>query len=138
MSVCESRLQASQVRSIDLPSGKLAPSQAGQWLGWLAAFLEPDRLADARLMLSELVSNAVMHADLREGDPIHVTARVGPNRVQVSVCDRGRGFEPVDPPRRPPANTRGGLGLWVVDTLADGLRINGSKGSVCFEVAREG
>jgi anti-sigma regulatory factor (Ser/Thr protein kinase) len=138
MSVCDPHTQAGEARSIELRSDKLAPSAARRWLGWIDPYLGPRRFYDAQVMVSELVSNAVMHADLGAGDPIRLRARVEADRIRVSVCDNGRGFQPEDPPRRPPADVVGGLGLWLVGTLADRLKFDGARGRVCFEVAREG
>ena len=138
MSVCDPHLQPGEARSIDLRCGKLAPSEARRWLGWLGGYLDPRRFYDAQVMVSELVSNAVMHADLDAGDPIRLRARVEADRVRVSVWDGGRGFEPDDLPRRPSSEVVGGLGLWLVGTLADGLTFDGARGRVCFEVVRRG
>jgi anti-sigma regulatory factor (Ser/Thr protein kinase) len=138
MSICETKPQAGEARSIELPCGKRAPSEARRWLGWIDAYLDPRRFYDAQVMVSELVSNAVMHAELDAGDPICLRARVESDRILVTVCDRGRGFEPQNPPRRPTSDVVGGLGLWLVDTLADGLTFDGAKGRVSFEVARAG
>ena len=66
---------AVETRRTRVPSSPLAPRQARRWLGWLERYLPPDRLDSARLMVSELVSNSVMHAGLAEGEAIHVTAR---------------------------------------------------------------
>jgi anti-sigma regulatory factor (Ser/Thr protein kinase) len=138
MTACEPHRGAGDARSIELRCGNLAPSEARHWLVWLDDYLGPRRLYDAQVMVSELVSNAVMHADLEAGDPIRLRARVEADRVRVSVWDNGCGFEPDDPPRRPEADVVGGLGLWLVGTLADGLSFDGARGRVCFEIAREG
>jgi anti-sigma regulatory factor (Ser/Thr protein kinase) len=137
MSFCDPHTEAGEARSVELPCDKLAPSEARRWLSWIDAYIEPRRFYDAQVMVSELVSNAVMHAELDAGDPIRVRARVESDRIRVSVWDNGRGFDPEDPPRRPSADVVGGLGLWLVGTLADGLTFDGARGRVCFEVARE-
>jgi anti-sigma regulatory factor (Ser/Thr protein kinase) len=137
MSLRETRLEAGEARSIELSCGKQAPSEARRWLVWIDTYLDSRRFYDAQVMVSELVSNAVMHADLDAGDPICLRARVESDRILVTVCDRGRGFEPQDPPHPPAADVVGGrLGLWLVDRLADGLTFDGAKGRVSFEVAR--
>src|SRR5262245_60103065 len=136
MSGCETQQTTREARSIELACGKQAPSEARRWLVWIDAYLDPRRFYDAQVMVSELVSNAVMHADLDAGDPICLRARVESHRILVTVCDRGRGFEPAEPPRRPAGDVVGGLGLWLVDALADGLTFDGAKGRVSFEVAR--
>ena len=87
-------------------------------------------------MVSELVSNAVLHAGLAEGDAIHVMARADGARVEVMVCDCGRGFELEGRPTRPPPYVHGGLGLWMVDQLAASMKLDGARGRVSFELER--
>ena len=127
---------AVETRRTRVPSSPLAPRQARRWLGWLERYLPPDRLDSARLMVSELVSNSVMHAGLAEGEAIHVMARADDARVRIIVCDCGRGFELEGRPTRPPPHVHGGLGLWMVDQLADSMKLDGARGRVSFELDR--
>ena len=118
-------------------AGLDAPGDARRWADrWVRGFLEPRRAEDAMLIITELVTNAVLHSGLREGDPIHVTARVADDRVRIGVCDCGRGFELTAPPRLPRDPTPGGRGLWIVNRLADRLLVDGSTGRVVVEMSR--
>lgn len=87
-------------------------------------------------MVSELVSNAVVHSGLAEGEPIHVSARADRQRVRVSVSDCGAGFAPDWPPRLPEPGVSGGRGLWIVHQLADRVRVDGAQGRVLIELRR--
>jgi anti-sigma regulatory factor (Ser/Thr protein kinase) len=54
------------------------------------------------LLVSELVSNAVLHSDAPSGSEIHLSARqVGGDAIRVEVTDQGSGFvaTPRDPER---------------------------------------
>lgn len=93
---------SSTARRIDLPSGSDAPGRAREWLGWVRAYLGPGQLENARLMLSELVTNSVRHSGLAEGEPISVCARGSEHGIRVSVCDSGEGFQPEPPALSPP------------------------------------
>ena len=82
---------------------------------------------NVELIVSELVSNAVVHGQSAADDAallLRVECEGG--RVHGEICDGGSGFdwEPSDPDLSEP----GGLGLMVVDQLASrwGVRRNGA------------
>jgi anti-sigma regulatory factor (Ser/Thr protein kinase) len=91
-------------------------------------------LEDARLLVSELVTNSVRHAGLSASQPIMVQAEVDGGRLHVEVRDEGRGFE--WPSRPPDALGNEGWGLFLVAQLADrwGLLDDGAT-TVWFELA---
>jgi anti-sigma regulatory factor (Ser/Thr protein kinase) len=78
----------------------------------------PDnRLRDVRLLVSELVTNAVRHANLSSSDMILLVIDVADHALRVEVHDPGGGFVPTAPapdPARP-----SGWGLSLVAELAD-------------------
>jgi serine/threonine-protein kinase RsbW len=79
----------------------------------LSPRLEGDRLETLRLLVSELVTNAVRH-----GDHVHsleIRATWG-EHVRVEVIGHGQRFAP--PPRSHDAEEPGGYGLYLVGTLA--------------------
>jgi anti-sigma regulatory factor (Ser/Thr protein kinase) len=70
------------------------------------------------LVVSELVTNALLHADAAFGDPVWLEVRVRSGRARVEVRDCGRGFDaPVSISPDPLAV--GGQGLLVVAALSD-------------------
>ncbi len=92
------------------------------------------------LLVSEVVSNAVLHSNGPEDAPILLTAGMTEDVVMVTVTDAGDGFAPQ--PRRPEL-TQGGYGLylvekaarkWGVDRLTEGTRETGTR--VWFELLR--
>jgi anti-sigma regulatory factor (Ser/Thr protein kinase) len=92
-------------------------------------------LQDLRLMVSEVVTNSVRHAGLREHDRIELRIFVDKERVRVEVHDAGPGF------KRPSVPTTmfrdSGWGLYLVDQLADRWGITSGRGTtVWFEVSR--
>jgi anti-sigma regulatory factor (Ser/Thr protein kinase) len=98
--------------------------------------LPEPRLGDVELLVSELATNSVRHADCDEDGEISMMARVDGECVQLRLCDPGEGFAedraPVPDPDR-----CGGYGLMLVDRLADrwGVQRNGGF-CVWFEVRR--
>jgi anti-sigma regulatory factor (Ser/Thr protein kinase) len=103
----------------------------------LAGFLaqrriDPDALATLRLLVSEVVSNAVMHSDAPPSSEILLRARVlDDGGVRVEVTDRGSGFTPK--PRDP--DRHGGYGLYLLDKQATRWGVDGRDGGrVWFEL----
>lgn len=85
-----------------------------QVLHALTPELDAERLETVRLLISELVTNAVRHGG--RGEPVELHARWN-SCVRVEVVDRGTGFQPT--PRSAPLDEPGGFGLFLVGTLAD-------------------
>lgn len=99
--------------STRLPPTPDAPAEA-RWFLWsnAARGTLPPEMETATLLVSEVVSNAVRHAD-REA-PIDLALTVHGEQVRVSVRDSGPPFDPDAAVHDPD-----GWGLRVVDTLAE-------------------
>jgi hypothetical protein len=126
--------QGARARELEfaLPPGPAAVPAARRALGAVGHLVEPDRFADLRLLVSELVTNSLRHAGLADpGTRLELRVKAGVIRVRVS--DRGSGFEPRV--RTPHPRQRWGWGLLLVDRLADrwGTR-PGDPSSVWFEM----
>jgi anti-sigma regulatory factor (Ser/Thr protein kinase) len=118
--------------TIVLPREADSAAKARAWLCPLVA-VDPDqgRFPDALLLLSELVSNSVQHA---EGDLIQVLASQDDELLRIEVCDGGDGLPAVR--RLPDHDDPHGRGLLLLDALADRWgtdRIGGA--CVWFEIA---
>jgi anti-sigma regulatory factor (Ser/Thr protein kinase) len=76
-----------------------------------------------RLALTEACANVVRHA--YPGDPgmLDVSVCVEPETVLVVVKDRGVGVGLADDRREPPESGPGGLGLPLIDMLADRVEV---------------
>ena len=101
----------------ELPVAPEAASEARHVLDGLAGELSDGRMRDVRLLVSELVTNAVRHANLASGDTIDLVIELAGHRLRVEVHDPGGGFVPTAPspdPARP-----SGWGLYLVAELAD-------------------
>jgi anti-sigma regulatory factor (Ser/Thr protein kinase) len=94
-----------------------APGRARQRLRELDGELSRARADEVRLLVSELVTNAVMHAG--PGGEIRLRVELAPDRVRVEVRDRGRGFRSARPPPPPPPGQPHGRGLHMVDQVAE-------------------
>jgi anti-sigma regulatory factor (Ser/Thr protein kinase) len=100
----------------------------------LADFLPPEKLEDIRLVVSELVTNSILHAGLSSDEQISLTVSVSASSVRGRVCDPGPGFEvPSKPCPRP--DLRGGWGLPIVETISDRWGVERNKHAcVWFEI----
>lgn len=76
-----------------------------------------DRLDAIQLLVTELVTNSVVHAGLRPGEEIELSITRSSAGLRVEVVDGGPGFEPPPPPDDPFAES--GRGLALVDMISD-------------------
>src|SRR5262245_691082 len=77
------------------------------------ATLPAARLDDARLIVTELVTNAVRHG--QAGGPVRLVLRWDGRTLRVEVCSLGRFARPLTPGHvgRPNVERTGGWGLWL-------------------------
>jgi sigma-B regulation protein RsbU (phosphoserine phosphatase) len=71
---------------------------------------------DLRLLVSELVTNCVLHGGAGEGAEITVRSRLRDHAVHTEVCHDGPGFDA--PSEEPDLGSPGGLGLFLVEQMA--------------------
>jgi anti-sigma regulatory factor (Ser/Thr protein kinase) len=82
-----------------------------------AAGVTGPAVGDAALVVSELVSNSVLHAWPLPGEKLQVAWLVEPGSVEVAVRDGGG---PTQPRQHYPAGSSlGGRGLGIVDRLSE-------------------
>jgi anti-sigma regulatory factor (Ser/Thr protein kinase) len=103
--------------SVRFERGPSAASAARNALLALEERLESRVLEDIRLLVSELVTNAIRHADGPSGGEVALDVTIEAGRVRVEVADPGEGFEPQ--PRDDEMTRPGGWGLYLVDRIAD-------------------
>jgi anti-sigma regulatory factor (Ser/Thr protein kinase) len=120
---------------VELESSPDAAAAARRALDGFSGRVPERRLRDVRLLVSELVTNAVRHAGLSAGDRIRLIVRMQQAVLRVEVDDPGRGFE-LRPPQPDPARASG-WGLYLVEELSDrwGMDRGGRGGTrVWFEL----
>ena len=94
--------------------------------------LDDTTRSTVELIISELVTNAVIHGDAGRGDPLSVTLEREDCRIRGRVCSRGTEFDWANEAKD--LLVPGGLGLKLVDTISSdwGIERNGCS-CVWFE-----
>lgn len=97
-----------------------APRIAREWISARLAGWPPSGVANAALAVSELVTNAMLHA----GTTIVLRCEPTASHVRLEVCD-ARADVPV--PSTHPGDASTGLGLRLVSTLAEAWGVTASE-----------
>lgn len=115
-------------------AGATARRGVGEHDGALPAGVREDVL----LLVTELVGNAVVHADVGPDQSLRVELRRWPRRVRVEVVDPGTGLTGIR--QGPRSDGSEGVGLFLVDRIADhwGVSQEASGTRVWFEIEFEG
>ena len=100
-----------------------------------ARWVSGETLETTRLLVSELVTNSIVHGGCER--PLQISIESEGNRLHVEVKDCGRGFAPR--PRAMASDGAGGFGLFLVEQLADrwGVARDGAT-CVWFELVQSG
>ncbi len=115
---------------MELDSSPAAPARARSALAQLDASLSKERMRDVRLLVSELVTNAVRHA---EGEVVRLVVALTGGTLRVEVHDPGHGFHLRDAPTDPLRAS--GWGLVLVAELSDRWGVDHSpRTRVWFEM----
>lgn len=120
--------------SFELAGGPYAVTAARLALADLEAHVDASVAFDVRLLVSELVTNSVQHAQVAAEDSIVLEVAISDQNVRVTVCDDGPGFQPPASP--PPEDADAGWGLFLVGQLADSWGVNDEDKGVWFEIGR--
>lgn len=112
--------------TVTLPRDHAAPGRARALLREHANGLDRDRLETAVLLISELVTNAVLHGT----GEIRLMIDLGGGDARFTVCDEGDGTPVV----RSEPGPDGGWGLRLVGQLARRWGVREGRTQVWFEL----
>jgi anti-sigma regulatory factor (Ser/Thr protein kinase) len=117
--------------SFELPGGPEAPGIARAAAGRiLTGRLDEPRRREALLLVSEAVTNSVLHGGAAERERIELTVAVTGENVRVEVTDPVGGFEP---PERPTDDLRtAGRGLPIIHSLARSWGVQSPPGGALW------
>jgi anti-sigma regulatory factor (Ser/Thr protein kinase) len=100
----------------NIPSSAEAAGQARRVLDPFVPRIPEHVLIDARIVLSELVTNSYKHSEAPEGSPIEVTVRDSKDVLRVEVVDRTI-FDPTPESTEELRDAKWGLS--IVDRVSD-------------------
>jgi anti-sigma regulatory factor (Ser/Thr protein kinase) len=118
-----------QEATVQFQPAATAPAMGRRVLDALADEIPLSTLDDARLLLTELLTNAIQHGNLHQRDRISVMIRRESAGIHVEVVDPGDGFPP-----ELEARSGTGWGLTLLDRLADewGLEPRPDGGTIAW------
>jgi anti-sigma regulatory factor (Ser/Thr protein kinase) len=115
---------------LELARDAQAPYAARQALKQTPPVISDDQRADAQLLLSELVTNSVLHGS---GENVVVLIDASDDgHLRCEVVDEGSGFVPTG---RAHQQQIGGWGLDLVENLASSWGVREGSTHVWFELA---
>lgn len=120
---------------LEMPALSVNEGFARTFAAAFAARLDPtlEELADLKTVVSEAVTNAIVHAyPERAGSVVVTAAVVGDRTLEFTVRDRGRGIEDIGRAMTPMYTTggeeRSGLGFTIMESFTDSLRVTSKPG----------
>jgi anti-sigma regulatory factor (Ser/Thr protein kinase) len=122
------------VAEFQIPGGPRAPESARAKLSEsLDARIDEPVVNDLRLLVSELVTNCVLHGGATDKGAITVRTAVSTDAIRAEVCHDGPSFVP--PADDPDLDSPGGLGLFLVEQMSAAWGIaEGCQTCVWFEL----
>jgi anti-sigma regulatory factor (Ser/Thr protein kinase) len=130
-----SEIQPDDVLELELEQTREAPSRARAAIAGFSENRDMDAatLATLTLLVSEVVTNAVIHPDVEPPGGIRLSARIAAGLIRVEVTDEGTGFKPEP---RDPAKSDRGYGLYLLEQQASAWGVDhGSGNTVWFEMS---
>ncbi len=121
---------------IKLPSLSVNESSARAIVAAFVAQANPtvSEVADIKCVVSEAVTNCIVHAYPENAGSIYITARIYSNRsVRLEIRDRGVGIADIQQARQPlfttsPETERSGMGFTVMESFTDKMRVRSKVG----------
>lgn len=109
---------------------------ARQVISLFAATLDPtlEEISDLRVVISEAVTNCVVHAYKNKGGKIRITARLYDDRtMKIQIRDYGCGIGDIEKCMEPlyttdPSGERGGMGFPIMQAMSHKFRVTSKVG----------
>lgn len=121
---------------VTVPASPAAATALRRAVRALEGFFGSGKSGEVDLLVTELVTNGVKHADASGANRITLGARVDEHTLHIAVTDGGHGFKPA--PRPHERTEPGGWGLMLVDGIADRWGVEDGPTTVWFELAGAG
>lgn len=120
---------------LELPAASINEGFARVFAAAYAARLDPtmEELADIKTVISEAVTNAIVHAYPQGGGTVYISARViGSDTLEFVIRDKGKGIGNVEQAMEPMFTTggeeRSGMGFTIMQSFTDRLTVWSREG----------
>ncbi len=121
---------------IKLPSLSVNESAARSIIAAFVAQMNPTvaELADIKCVISEAVTNCIVHAYRDKTGNIYITAGIYSDRsIKLEIRDRGVGIDDIKQARQPlyttsPETERSGMGFTVMESFTDKMKVRSTVG----------
>ena len=121
---------------IKLPSLSVNESAARAIVAAFVAQANPtvSEIADIKCVVSEAVTNCIVHAYPHTSGAIYITAQIYSNRsIRLEIRDRGVGIGDIKQARHPlfttsPETERSGMGFTVMESFTDKMQVRSKVG----------
>jgi anti-sigma regulatory factor (Ser/Thr protein kinase) len=121
---------------LDVRGGRGAPRRAREQVAaFLDGLVDGNRRYRVLLLVSELVTNSVVHAGVGPSGSVRIDVCVRDGALRIAVVDHGSGLVPQM--RAPEHERGGGIGLYLVDQTTDewGVEVDaGARTEVWFKI----
>lgn len=95
--------------------------------------LNIEELADIKTVVSEAVTNCIIHAYENQEGIIKIEAKLFANSIEIEISDNGKGIEDITQAREPlfttkPNLERSGMGFTIMESFMDELQVESIVG----------
>lgn len=131
-------MKKKEVQALRLEFDGISENEAfsRQVISLFAASLDPtlEEISDLRVVISEAVTNCVVHAYKNKGGKIRIQARIFDDRtMKVKIQDFGCGIADIEKCMEPlyttdPSGERGGMGFAIMQAMSHKFRVTSRPG----------
>lgn len=92
-----------------------------------------EELADIKTVVSEAVTNSIIHGYENKEGVIKIEARLFANSIEIEISDSGKGIENIELAKEPlyttkPDLERSGMGFTIMESFMDELKVESVLG----------
>ena len=136
--------KAENYMTVEFPSRSANEGFGRAVVACFAAQMDPtlNELEDIKTVVSEAVTNAIVHAYPSSVGKVILKARICPgNILEITVKDHGKGIPDVEKARQPMYTTggeeRSGMGFTIMESFMDKLTVKSAAGKGTTVVMRK-
>ena len=136
--------KAENYMTVEFPSRSANEGFGRAVVACFAAQMDPtlNELEDIKTVVSEAVTNAIVHAYPSSVGKVILKARICPgNILEITVKDHGKGIPDVEKARQPMYTTggeeRSGMGFTIMESFTDSMKVRSAPGKGTTVILRK-